>query len=100
MLNLYIHEKIRYFWDLPKMQKVRVSAYAKSDAWLNYTKNARHTCRKTGAFWSICLKTGEKVCKNSTIIKQIAEGKEGEVSQNYCMGSSHSIFMRGGLHRS
>lgn len=21
MLNLYIHEKIRYFWDLPKMQK-------------------------------------------------------------------------------
>lgn len=50
MLNLYIHEKIRYFWDLPKMQKVRVSAYAKSDAWLNYTKNARHTCRKTGAF--------------------------------------------------
>ena len=63
MLNLYIHEKIRYFWDLPKMQKVRVSAYAKSDAWLNYTKNARHTCRKTG----------EKVCKNSTNIKQIAE---------------------------
>lgn len=73
MLNLYIHEKIRYFWNLPKMQKVMVSAYEKTDAWRNYTKNVRHTCRKTKAFWSICLKAGTKVCKKSTNIKQIAE---------------------------
>lgn len=73
MLNLYIHEKIRYFWDLPKMQKVKGSAYVKLDAWLKYTRNAHHTSRKTGDFWNICLKAGEKVCKNSTNIKQIAE---------------------------
>ena len=50
MLNLYIHEKIRYFWDLPKMQKVRVSAYAKSDAWLNYTKMHATPVEKQGLF--------------------------------------------------
>ena len=73
MLNLYIHEKIRYFWVWSKMQKVMVSADAKSDAWLNYAENAGHTCRKTGTFWSICLKAGKNVCNNSTNIKQITE---------------------------